>query len=231
MTLLLLRHLLLTLLVGDSFSRFRPAFDYLSNFVMRASLQEKKVRFQPSPSSFIPHHTMPLPHAAQWTEHPRHVPSALHHAVQYNEELPLIRASRGRGRTRKSGRRDSSSKKRSHSRRPVEISVNVRYRGSSNKHLVLRHDVPIIIGKRHDMWDVWRLAKQQDSKLNRLHVCRKVIATDYRLKRFDVLPDKGRVKDVYKDSKHRWIFVVEKPKKKKDSCNCRKRADEEFWMM
>lgn len=181
--------------------------------------QGKKVRFrEPSASSYIPHHSVPLARAEEKPEHTEHVQSVLHRYSDHTEEIQRRRG-RSRSRSRKPGGR-ASSRKRSCSR-AVHISVNVRYRGSSNSHLVLRHDVQITVGARHDMWDVWRMAKRQNSKLGRLHVCRKVLATDHRLRKFANLPDRGRVKDVLVHGKRRWIFIVEKPKRTRDCCKCR----------
>lgn len=68
------------------------------------------------------------------------------------------------------------------------------------------------------MWDVWKRAKKAHKVLSSLHVCRKVLATDRRENKFYVLPSHGRVKDVYRDGKQRWIFVVEKPRKECGKC-------------
>ena len=117
-------------------------------------------------------------------------------------------------------RRPPRSRSRPHVRHnEYDLCINVRYRGTDNADLVLRHDVPVRVSGYAHPDDVWRKARRQSSRLQKLHSSRKVLATDATLKGFQEVVHKARVKDVLRERRDRWIFVVERSSKDCSACD------------
>lgn len=119
------------------------------------------------------------------------------------------RTGRSRQRDRKErARRRGRSGSAGCGRADVGVLVNVRWRGTSNRDVLLGRDVAVWVCGGCSVYEVWRRARKACRLLREVRVCRKVVCTDGR--HFRKVDFDGRVGQVWERRWARWVFVVER---------------------